>query len=68
MVTMVWVVSRIRLKVETSSTRSQKSTTMIELTRDLLAGGDLITLGSLQVTSQRASTSAHRVPSTLTAD
>jgi len=24
-VTMVWVVSRIRLKVETSSTRSQKS-------------------------------------------
>ena len=39
---------------------------MIELTRDLLAGGDPITLGSLQVKtpSQPASTSAYRVPST----
>ena len=48
MVTMVWVVRRFRLKVETSSTRSQTST-VTEFTRDLLAGGDLITLGSLQV-------------------
>jgi len=49
MVTMVWVVSRFRIKVETSSTRSQTSINMIELARDLLAGGDLIMLGSLQV-------------------
>jgi len=49
-VTMVWVVSRFRLKVETSSTRSQKNhSTVTELTRDLLAEGGLITLGSLQV-------------------
>ena len=33
MVTMVWVVSRFRLKVETSSTRSQNQSTVIELTR-----------------------------------
>ena len=48
-VTMVWVVSRFRLKVETSFKRSQNQSTVIELTRDLLAGADLITLGSLQV-------------------
>ena len=34
MVTMVWVVSRFRFEVETSFTRSQKSITMIELTRE----------------------------------
>jgi hypothetical protein len=45
---MVWVVSGFRLKVETSSTRAKNQSTVIELTRDLLAGGDLITLGSLQ--------------------
>ena len=49
MVTMVWVVSRFRLKVETSSTRNQTSVAVTELTRDLLAGVDLVTLGSLQV-------------------
>ena len=49
-VTMVWVVSIFRLKVETSSTRSQKSINSgWTYERDLLAGGDLITLGSLQV-------------------
>jgi len=44
-VTMVWVVSRIRLKVETSITRSQKSINSDCIhERDLLAGGDLTTL------------------------
>jgi len=38
---------------------------MIELTRDLVAGGELITLGR---DSQTAGKSAHRVPSTLIAD
>jgi len=49
-VTMVWVVSIFRFKVEISFTRSQKSINS-DLTheRDLLAGGDLTTLGSLQV-------------------
>ena len=61
MVTMVWVVSRIRLKVETSITRSHKSINSDWIhERDLLAGGDLTTL--------TAGTSAHRVPSTLIAD
>ena len=57
-VTMVWVVSRIRLKFETSvSTQS----TMIESTTEI---------SSLEGTSPRqtASTSAHRVPNTLIAD
>ena len=59
--TMVRVVRRFRFKVETSITRSQKSINSDCIhERDLLAGGDLITL--------TASTSAHRVPSTLTAD
>ena len=59
---MVWVVSRIRLKVETSITRSHKSIKSDWLyERDLLAGGDLTTLTA-------ASTSAHRVPSTLIVD
>ena len=60
-VTMVWVV-RIRLKVETSVTRSHNSINndWIHET-DLLAGGDLTTLTA-------ASTSAHRVPSILIAD
>ena len=59
-VTMVWVVSRIRLKVETSITRSHKSVNSDWIhERDLLAGGDLTTL--------TANTSAHRVPSTLIA-
>ena len=50
MVTMVWVVSRFRLKVEKPHLRGTKNqSTVIELTRDLLAGGDLVTLGSLQV-------------------
>jgi len=61
-VTMVWVVSRIRLKVETSITRSHKSIKSDSIhERDLLAGGDLTTL-------ETASTSAHRVPSTVIAD
>ena len=61
-VTMVWVVSRISLKVETSITRSQKSVISDWIhERDLLAGGDLTMLTA-------ASTSAHRVPSTLIAD
>jgi len=49
-VSMVWVVSRFRLKVETSSMRSHKSINS-DWTheRDLLAGGDLATFGSLQV-------------------
>jgi len=49
-VTMVWVVSRFRFKVETSFTRNQKSINN-DLTHEryLLAGGDLTTLGSLQV-------------------
>ena len=49
MVTMVWVVSRFRLKVETSSRGAKHQSTVTKLTRDLFAGGDLITLGSLQV-------------------
>jgi len=61
-VTMVWVVSRIRLKVETSITRSHKSFNNDWIhERDLLAGWDLTTQTAI-------STSAHRVPSTLTAD
>jgi len=49
-VTMVWVVSKFRLKVEISFTRSQKSINIDRNhERDLLAGGDLTTLGSLQV-------------------
>jgi len=55
-VTMVWVVSRIRLKVETSIMRSHKSINSDLIhKRDLLAGGDLTTLTA-------ASTSAQRVP------
>ena len=61
-VTMVWVVSRIRLKVETSITRSHKSINNDWIhERDLLSGGDLITQTAY-------STSAYRVPSTLIAD
>jgi hypothetical protein len=42
---MVWVVSRFRLKVETSFYEEPKlQSIMIELTRDLLAGGDLLVL------------------------
>ena len=51
MVTMVWVVSRFRLKVETSSTRSQKSINSESNLRDLLAEGDLIMSVSLQVST-----------------
>jgi hypothetical protein len=44
---MVWVVSRFRLKVETSSTRSHKSISSDSThERDLLAGGDLTTIVS----------------------
>ena len=39
---------------------AKHQSTVIELTRDLLAGGDPIKLGSLQVDSQTASTSAYR--------
>jgi len=48
--TMVWVVGRFRFKVETSITRIQKSINS-DWTheRDLLAGGDITTLGNLQV-------------------
>ena len=62
MVTMVWVVSRIRRKLETSVTRSHTSINSDWIhDRDLLAGGNLTTLTA-------ASTSAHRVPSTLIPD
>ena len=59
MVTMVWVVGRIRLKVETSVTKSH--TIVIESTTEI---------SSLEGTSPRetASTSAHRVPNNLIAD
>ena len=46
-VTMVWVVSRFRLKVETSVTRSHNSIH----DRDLLAGGDLTTRDSQHISS-----------------
>ena len=49
MVTMVWVVSRFRIKVESHLRGAKHQSTLIELPRDLLAGGDLIMLGSLQV-------------------
>ena len=53
---MVWVVSRIRLKVETSARRSHESINNDWIhERVLLAGGDLTKLTA-------ASTSAHRVP------
>ena len=46
-VTMVWVVSRIRLKFETSITRSHNSISSDWIhDRDLLAGGDLTTRDS----------------------
>ena len=58
--TMVWVVSKIRLKVETSVTRSHNSINSESTTE----------ISSLEGTSPRetASTSAHRVPNTLIAD
>ena len=59
---MVWVVRRIRLKVETSIMRGHKSINNDWIhERDLLAGGNLTTLTA-------ASTSAQRVPSTLNVD
>jgi hypothetical protein len=46
-VTMVWVVSRFRLNVETSFTRSHKSINNDWIQEsDLLAGGDLTTIVS----------------------
>ena len=60
MVTMVWVVSRFRLKVETSFTRSHNSINNDRThERDLLAGGDLTMLGSLQ--SQTPRQPAHQL-------
>ena len=51
-VTMVWVVSRIRLKVETSVTRSHNSINSDRIhDRDLLAGGDLTTRDSQHISS-----------------
>ena len=51
-VTMVWVVSRIRLKVETSVTRSHNSINSDWIhVRDLLAGGDLTTRDSQHISS-----------------
>ena len=51
-VTMVWVVSRIRLKVETSVTRSHNSINSDWIhDRDLLAGGDLTTRDSQHISS-----------------
>jgi hypothetical protein len=61
MVTMVWVVSIFRLKVETSLQGAINQSTMIESTREI---------SSLEGTSSRqlASTSGHRVQTTLIAD
>jgi len=51
-VTMVWVVSRIRLKFETSVTRSHNSINSDWIhDRDLLAGGDLTTRDSQHISS-----------------
>ena len=51
-VTMVWVVSRIRLKVETSVTRSHNSINSDRIhDRDLLAGGDLTTRDNQHISS-----------------
>ena len=51
-VTMVWVVSRIRLKVETSVTRSHNSINSDWIhDRDLLAGEDLTTRDSQHISS-----------------
>ena len=50
-VTMVWVVSRIRLKVETSVTRSHSINSERIHDRDLLAGGDLTTRDSQHISS-----------------
>ena len=41
---------------------------MIELTRELLAGGELITLGSLQFRLPDSQHISHRVPRNLIAD
>ena len=45
----IYDISRLRVKVENSSTRSQKINQQWLNLWDLLAGGDLITLGSLQI-------------------
>jgi hypothetical protein len=66
--TMVWVVSSSRLKVETSSTRSQNQPTVIELTRSPRWRGPHHVRESTKLDSQTASTSAHRIPCTLIAD
>jgi len=51
-VTMVWVVSRITFKVETSVTRSHNSINSDCIhERDLLAGGDLTTRDSQHISS-----------------
>ena len=61
-VTMVWVVSRFRLKVETSIKRSHTSINSDWIhDKDLLALGDLTTLTAANI-------SAHRVTNTLIAD
>jgi len=50
--TMVWVVSRIRLKAETSVTRSHNSINSDWIhDRVLLAGGDLITTDIQHISS-----------------
>jgi phosphodiesterase/alkaline phosphatase D-like protein len=65
---MVWVVSRYRLKVETSSTRSQKSINS-ERTHEISSlEGTSSRYGVYRLDSQTASTSAHRIPCTLIAD
>jgi hypothetical protein len=64
---MVWVVSRFRLKFETSSTRSQKSINS-DGTHEISLEGTSSRKGVYKLDSQTASTSAHRIPSTLIAD
>jgi hypothetical protein len=52
MVTMVWVVGRFGLKVGNFIYEEPKfQSIMIELTRHLLVGGDLITLTSQHISS-----------------
>jgi hypothetical protein len=67
-VTMVWVVSRSRLKIETSSRGAKNQSAVIELKRSPRWRGPHHVRESTKLDSQTASTSAHRIPCTLIAD